>query len=127
MPAWGFGELSKVFGSPPIIAYLTYFGLGFGVPLLLNGLAAHSLAWQTRSLQISTDGVIVQRRLGSRKHPAGKFTTAAALGNAHQGWSVHLEKTETSLLGRLQVAALRTQAEARWLAAEVRAALGRNR
>jgi hypothetical protein len=101
-----------------------YLGLGFGVPLIVNGLAAHSLAWQTRRLRVGTDGVVVKRRLGSRTHPPGRFTTAAALGNTHQGWSVRLEKTETALLGTLQVAALRTGAEARWLAAELRRALG---
>ena len=124
LPAWGFQELRAIMGSPPLIAYLLYLGLGFGVPLFVNGLAAHSLAWQTRRLQVGADGVVVKRRLGSRKHPAGRFTTAAALGSTHQGWSVHLERTETALLGRLQVAALRTQSEARWLAAELRRALG---
>ena len=124
LPAWGFQELRAIMGSPPVIAYLLYLGLGFGVPLIVNGLAAHSLAWQTRRFEVATDGVVVKRRLGSRKHPAGTFTTAAALGNAHQGWSVHLERTETALRGRLQVASLRTQAEARWLAAELRRALG---
>lgn len=123
LPAWGFAELRPIV-SPPLIAYALYLGLGFGVPLLISGLAAHSLAWQTRSLQIGSDGVIVQRRLGSRKHPPGKYTTAVAIGRAHQGWSVGLEKTETALLGGLQVATLRTQAEARWLAAELRQALG---
>lgn len=124
LPAWSFAELGKIIDSPPVIAYLLYLGLGFGVPLLINGLAAHSLAWQTRCIQVGTDGVVVKRRLGSRTHSPGKFTTAAALGNTHQGWSVHLEKTETAFLGRLHVAALRTQAEARWLAAELRRALG---
>jgi hypothetical protein len=123
LPAVGFADLRAI-ESPPLIAYLFYCGLGFGVPLLVNGLAASSLAWQTRRLQVGTDGVIVRRRLGSRKHPPGKFTTAVAVGNTTQGWSVHLEKTETALLGRLHVAALRTQAEARWLAAELRRALG---
>ena len=105
-------------------AYLLYCGLGFGVPLLLSGLAASSLAWQTRSLQVGTDGVTVKRPFWSRTHPAGKFTTAAAMGNSSQGWRVHLEKTETALLGSLQVAALRTQAEVRWPSAELRQALG---
>lgn len=123
LPALAFEELRAI-ESPPAIAYLLYLGLGFGVPLVANGLPATSLAWQTRRFQVGTDGVIVQRRLGRRVHPAGKFTTALALGNTHQGWAVHLEKAETSLLGRLAVAHLRTQAEARWLAAELRRALG---
>ncbi len=123
LPALAFEELRAIV-SPPAIAYLLYLGLGFGVPFVVNGLAASSLAWRTIRLQVGTDGVTVKRRLWSRRHPPGKFTTAAALGNTHQGWSVHLEKTETALLGRLQIASLRTQAEARWLAAELRRALG---
>ena len=99
-------------------------GLGYGVPLLVNGLPASSLVWRTRRLRVGPDGVVEQRRLGGRRHPAGKFTTATARGNSHQGWAVGLEKTEASLLGGLHVAALRTQAEARWLAAELRRALG---
>ncbi len=123
LPARAFEELRAI-ESPPLIAYLSYLGLGLGVPVLLNGLAASSLAWQTRRLQVGTEGVVVRRRLGRGRHPAGKFTTAAALGSSSQGWSVHLEKSETAFLGRLQVAALRTQSEARWLAAELRSALG---
>lgn len=125
LPARALEELQAI-DSPPLIAYLLYCGLGFGVPLLLNGLAAVSLAWQTRRLQVGTDGVIVRRRLGSCMHPPGKFTTATALGNTTQGWSVHLKKSEAALLGTLHVAAVRTQAEARWLAAELRRALGVN-
>jgi hypothetical protein len=123
LPARALEELQAI-DSPPLIAYLLYCGLGFGIPLLLNGLAAVSLAWQTRRLQVGTDGVTVQRRLGSRTHPPGKFTTATALGDTTQGWSVHLKKSEAALLGSLPVAALRTQSEARWLAAELRRALG---
>ena len=123
LPGLAFQELRAI-ESPPAIAYLLYLGLGFGVPLLVNGLAATSLAWQTRRVEVGSDGVIVHRRLGSRRYPSGKFTTAAALGSASQGWSVCLERTETELLGRLQVASLRTKAEARWLAAELRRALG---
>lgn len=123
LPARAFMELRAI-DSLPVIAYLLYLGLGFGVPLLVNGLAAHSLAWQTRRIEVGREGVIVRRQLGSRRHPPGKFTTAAALGNTTQGWSVHLEKTQTAFLGRLHVAALRTQSEARWLAAELRRALG---
>ncbi len=123
LPARGFSDLRAI-ESAPLIAYLLYCGLGFGVPFLLSGLAASSLAWQTRRVHVGTDGVIVRRRLGNRRHPPGKFTTAAAMGNTTQGWSVHLEKSEGALLGNLQVAALRTGAEARWLAAELRQALG---
>ena len=123
LPALSLAELSTI-DSPPVIAYLLYGSLGFGIPLILNGLPAISLAWQTRRLQVGTDGVIVQRRLGRRTHPPGKFTTAAALGSTAQGWSVGLDKSETTLLGGLQVASMRTGAEARWLAAELRRALG---
>jgi hypothetical protein len=123
LPAWALEDLRAI-ESPPAIAYLLYCGLGFGIPLLVNGLAAHSLAWQTRRLRVGAEGVVVQRRLGSRTHPAGKFTNAAALGSATQGWSVHLQKTKTAFLGSLHVAALRTEAEAQWLAAELRRELG---
>ncbi len=123
LPTRSFAALDIII-DPPAIAYLLYLGLGFGIPFLMTALAASSLAWQKVRLRVGPDGVTVQRRLGRRTYPPGKFTTASARGNTNDGWSVGLEKSETAFLGGLQVASPRTESEARWLAAELRQALG---
>ena len=72
------------------------------------------------------DGVSGKRPLGRKVYPPGHFTLAQATGNSKDTWMVSLKRSPSDLFGGIPVAIVTTEAEARWLVAELELALGHN-
>ena len=121
-PILGLAELKGV-ESPPVIAYLIQLGLAFGAALFYNGLPMLGQAFVNQSFRLGPDGVVVKRLLRQKRFPAGHFTCSEAIGNSHGKWMVSLERPEKGIISGLVIAIVTSEAEARWLVAELSRAL----
>ncbi len=122
-PILGIAELKGV-ESPPAIAYIIQLGVAFGGAFILSGLPVLGQAFVNHGFQVGPDGVAAKRLLRRKRFPAGHFLRSVATGSSYDKWMVSLERSEKNFFGGLVVAIVTTEAEARWLVAELSRALG---